>query len=141
MELLRRWTQTLGEQPPAAERQGELAAAAGRERRSLDADDVAEVEANEQLERLRAKQILPRMQLDLTAAIAKVEKSRLAVSPARNDSTGDPMFGIRFDPGCQTFVGGTNLGDFLALGELRRKRLNPRGAQARQLLAPVSEEI
>ena len=51
VELVRRRTQALGEQSPAVDRQRELAAAPGRHRRPLDADDVAEVEVDEQLVR------------------------------------------------------------------------------------------
>ncbi len=73
------------------DRQGQLAAAPGRQRRSLDADDVAEVEVDEKLEGLGAEQVLAGVELDLPAAVAKVEEGGLAVAAAGDDAAGDAV--------------------------------------------------
>ena len=59
------------------DRQRELAAAPRRQRRALDADDVAEVEVDQQLEGLLAEQVLAGMKLNLAAAVAQVEEAAL----------------------------------------------------------------
>ena len=46
-------------------------AALGRERRALDADDVAEVEADQQLVRLGAEHVRARVKLDPAGAVAR----------------------------------------------------------------------
>jgi hypothetical protein len=123
------------------DRQRELAAAAGRHRRPLGPDDVAEVEVDEQVVGLLAENVPARVQLDLVAAVADVEEAGLAVAAAGDDATGDAVAGVGLHPGCQALVGGAHLGDVLAAGELVRKRLDPRLADPLQLLAAILEDL
>src|SRR6188472_3826830 len=90
----RRRPQALGQQTPAVDRQRELAAAAGRHRRPLGADDVAEVEGDQELVGLVAEHVLTGVELDLVAAVAKVEEAGLAVAAAGDDPAGDPVAGL-----------------------------------------------
>ncbi len=98
VELVGRRAQALGEQAPAVDRQRELAAAPGRQRRPLDADDVAEVEVDQQLVGLLAEQVLAGVQLDLAAAVAEVEEAGLAVAAAGDDPARDPVPRLGLDP-------------------------------------------
>ena len=141
VELVGRRPQALGQQAPVVDRQRELAAAAGRHRRPLDADDVAEVEVDQQLEGLLAEQVLAGVQLDLAAAVAEVEEAGLAVAAAGDDAPGDAVARLGLHPRRQPLVGGPHLGDVLALGELVRERLDPGLADPLQLLAPVAEDV
>ena len=141
VELVGRRPQALGQQPPVVDRQRELAAAPGRQRRPLDADDVAEVEVDQQLVGLGAEQVLAGVQLDLAAAVAEVEEAGLAVAAAGDDPAGDPVARLGLDPRRQPLVRGPHLGDVLALGELVRERLDPRLPDPLQLLPPVAEDV
>ncbi len=123
------------------DRQRELAAAPGRHRRPLGADDVAEVEVDQQLVGLVAEQVLAGVQLDLAAAVAEVEEAGLAVAAAGDDPAGDPVARLGLDPRRQPLVRGPHLGDVLAPGELVRKRLDPRVPDPLQLLAPVAKNV
>ena len=139
--MLGRRTQALREQPPAVDRQRELAAAAGRERRPLDADDVADVEVDEQPVGLGAEQVLAGVELDLAGAVAEVEEAGLAVAAAADDPARDPVPGVGLDPRRQALVGGAHLGDVLAFVEAVRERLDAALAQALELLPPVAEDV
>src|SRR3954447_14628992 len=119
----------------------ELAAAPGRHRGPLDPDDVADVEVDEQLVGLLAEQVLPRVELDLAAAVAEVQEARLAVTAAADDAAGDAVAGVRLHPGCQPLVGGPDLGDVLAFAEAVGKWVDAGGADSVQLLAPVAEDV
>ena len=130
-----------GQQPPVVDRQRELAAAPGRHRRALGADDVAEVEVDQQRVGLLAEQVLAGVQLDLAAAVAEVEEAGLAVAAAGDDPPGDPVARVGFDPRRQPLVGGPHLGDVLAPGELVRKRLDPGVADPPELLAAIPEYV
>ena len=141
VELVRRGAQALGEQAPAVDRERELAAAIGRQRGPLDADDVADVEVDQQLVGLRAEQILAGVELDLAAAVAEVEEAGLAVAAAGDDPARDPVPRVGLDPGRQALMGGAHLGDVLPLGELVRKRLDPGLSQPLELLAPVAKDV
>ena len=141
VELVGRRPQALGEQAPAVDRQRELAAAPGRHRGALDADDVAEVEVDQQLVGLGPEQVLARVQLDLAAAVAEVEEAGLAVAAAGADATGDAVARLGLDPRRQALVRGPHLGDVLAPGELMRERLDPRLPNPLKLLAPVPEDV
>jgi hypothetical protein len=77
VELLGRREQRLREQRPAVGAQRQLAAAA-RERGAVDADQVAEVERHDALERLVAEHVLARVDLDAAGAVDEVEERRLA---------------------------------------------------------------
>ena len=141
VELVGRRAQALGQQAPVVDRQRELAAAAGRHRRALGADDVAEVEVDQQRVGLLAEQVLAGVQLDLAAAVAEVEEAGLAVAAAGDDPPGDPVARLGLDPRRQPLVRGPHLGDVLAPGELVRERLDPRLADPLQLLPPVREDV
>ena len=108
------------------ERQRELAAAAGRHRRALDADDVADVEVDEELVGLRAEQVLAGVELDLAAAVAEVEEAGLAVAAAADDPAGDAVAGLGLDARRQALVRGAHLGDVLAFVEAVRERVDRR---------------
>jgi len=123
------------------DRQRELAAAPGRQRRSLDADDVAEVEVDEHLIGLGPEQVLAGVQLDLTAAVAQVEEAGLAMSAAADDPPRDPVAGIGLYAGRQALVRRPHLGDLLPFGELRRERVNARLPQPLQLLPAVTQDV
>ena len=125
----------------SVERQRELAAAAGRHRRALDADDVADVEVDEQLVGLGAEQVLAGVELDLAAAVAEVEEAGLAVAAAADDPAGDPVPRVGLDPRRQALVRGAHLGDVLAFAELVRERVDPALPDPLQLLAPVAEDV
>ena len=140
VELVGRRAQALGEQTPVVDRQRQLAAAAGRHRRPLDPDDVAEVEVDEQLEGLGAEQVLAGVQLDLAAAVAKIEEGGLAVAATGDDPPGDPVARVGLDPGRQALVGGPHLGDVLALGELMRETDRSRRPRSRSSFSRRSRE-
>ncbi len=141
VELVGRRAQALGQQPPVVDRQRELAAAPGRQRGALDADDVAEVEIDQQLVGLLAEQVLAGVQLDLAAAVAQVEEAGLAVAPSADEPPRDPVARLGLDPRRQPLVRRPHLADVLSLGELRRKRIDPRLPQPLQLLPPVTKNV
>ena len=123
------------------DRQRELAAAAGRHRRPLGADDVAEVEIDQQLVGLLPEHVLPGVQLDLAAAVPEVEEAGLAVAAAGDDPPRDPVPRVGLRSRLQPLVRRSHLGNVLTPGELVRKRLDPRLADPLQLLAPVLEDL
>jgi len=123
------------------DRQRELAAAPRRQRRSLRADEVAEVEIDQQLERLLAELVRGGMELNLTAAIAQIEKGRLAVAAPSDDPPSDPVPGIRLNPGRQPLVSRANLPNLLPFLKRMRKRIDPNLANPLQLLPPVAEDV
>ena len=93
-----RRAQALGEQrqrstPARARRR------AGRHRGPLDADDVAEVEADQQLVGLLAEQVLAGVELDLAAAVAEVDEAGLAVPAPADDPARDAVAGVGLLPG------------------------------------------
>ena len=122
------------------DRQRELAAAPGRQRRALDADDVAEVELDQQLVGLLAEQVLASVQLDLAGGVAQVEEAGLAVPAPADQPPGDPMPRLGLDPRRQPLVRRPHLADLLAVGELGRERVDPRLPQPLELLPPVARE-
>jgi hypothetical protein len=123
------------------DRQRELATPPGRHRRPLGADDVAEVEVDEQREGLLAEQVLTGVQLDPAAAVAEIEEAGLAVAAAGDDATGNAVARVGLHTRRQPLVGGPHLGDVLALGELVRKRLDAGVPDATELLAPVAQYV
>ena len=127
----RQWSIASESSPPAPRRQ----------RRPLDADEVAEVEVDQQLECLLAELVGGGVELDLAAAVAQVEEGRLAVAATGDDPPGDPVARVGLDPRRQPLVGRPDLGDLLTFLELVRERVDPGLAQPLQLLAPVAEDI
>ena len=85
---------------------------------------------DQELEGLRAEQVLAGVQLDLAAAVAEVEEGGLAVAAAADDPAGDAVAGLGLDPGRQALVGGAHLGDVLAFAEAVREGVDarPRGS-------------
>jgi hypothetical protein len=138
VKLVGRRAQALGQQPPVVDRQRELAAAPGRQRRPLDADEVAKVEVDKQLERLLAELVGSGVELNLASAVAQVEKGGLAVAAPGDDPPGDAVARVGLDTRRQSLVGSPDLGDLLTFLEIVRKRLDPRLPQTLQLLAPIA---
>ena len=85
--LLGRRAQRLGQQLVALELERELAAA-GAEDRAVGADQVAEVEREQALERLLPEHVDARVQLQAAAAVDEVEEGRLALAAARGEPAG-----------------------------------------------------
>ena len=96
---------------------------------------------DEKLEGLRPEQVLPGVQLDLAGGVAQVEEGRLAVAAAGDQAAGDPVARLGLDPRRQALVGGADLADLLAVGELVRERVDPRFAQALQLSPALGEQV
>ena len=86
--LLGRRAQRLGQQLVAVELERELAAA-GAEDRAVGADQVAEVEREQALERLLAEHVEARVQLHPAGAVDEVEERRLALAAAGGEPAGD----------------------------------------------------
>ena len=86
--LLGRRAQRLGQQLVALELERELAAA-GAEDRAVGADQVAEVEREQALERLLAEHVDARVQLHPAGAVDEVEERRLALAAAGGEPAGD----------------------------------------------------
>src|SRR5215218_6594010 len=141
VELVGRRPQALRQQAPVVDRERELAAATGRHRRALGADDVAEVEVDQQLVGLLAEHVLARVQLDLAAAVADVEEAGLAVAAAGDDPAGDAVPRVGLHPGDQTLVGRPHLGDVLTTLEFVREWIDPRRPDPLELLAAVPEDV
>ena len=108
---------------------------------ALGADDVAEVEADQELERLGAEQILPRVELDLPGAVDEVDERRPPVAAPGGDPSRDPAPVLGLGAGGEPLVRGSNLGDLRASLERMRERLDPCFAQSLQLLPPLGEEL
>ena len=96
---------------------------------------------DEELVGLGAEQVLAGVQLDLAAAVAKVEEAGLAVAAAADDPAGDAVPGVGLDPRRQALVRGAHLGDVLAFAEPVRERVDAALADPLQLLAPVPEDV
>ena len=86
--LVGRRPQRLREQLPRVDAQRQLAAA-GAERRALDADQVAEVEVDQRLVGV-AEHVLARVELDPAGAVDEVEERGLAVAAPRAQPPGEP---------------------------------------------------
>ena len=86
--LLRRRAQRLGQQRPVLDLERQLAAA-GAEDGAVDADQVAEVERDEPVERLLAEHVRARLQLDAPDAVDEVEERHLALAAPRGQPAGD----------------------------------------------------
>ena len=105
--LVGRRAQALGEQGPRVEAQRQLAALGGEDD-PLGADDVAQVEPDQALERLGAEEVLASVELEPARAVDEVDERRLAVAPASGDPARHPV----------------------AVIGLRRRRAGPRGRLA-----------
>ena len=108
-------------------------AAAGLERGAVDADDVAEVEAEQRVELLVAEHVGARVELDPAGAVDEVEERRLAVAAPRGDPAGDPVGGVGLLAGVEALVRGAHAAISVAAVEVVRERARPRpraGARA-----------
>ena len=90
VELVGRRAQALREQRPAVDPQRELAAL-GREDGPVGADDVAEVQPDQALERLLAEDVRPGVELDRPERVDEVEERGLAVAAPGGEPAGDPV--------------------------------------------------
>ena len=62
---------------------------------AVDADQVADVEILDPVERLLAERVDPRVGLDRPGQVADVEEERLAVAALTDDPSGDPAGVLR----------------------------------------------
>ena len=138
--LVRRRPQALRQERPALEAKRQLAPL-GREDGALGADDVTQVEADQALERLRAEQVLARMELKLSRAIHEVDERGPAMAPPGRDPARHPVAIVGLLAGGDRLVAGANLADLGPALELVRERLHPIGAQPLELLAPLGEQV
>ncbi len=114
--LVGRRAQGLAEDLKAVHAQGELAVARAQ-RRAVDAEQVAEVEREQLLERVRAEHVRARVQLDLAAAVDQVEERGLAGAAAGGDAPGDAMGVLGLLADLQVLVGGAHVSDRLDPGK------------------------
>ena len=141
VELVGRRPQALGEQRQRSIAQRELAAP-GRQRRPLDADDVAEVEVDERARRLR-RRARPRGRAAGSGRCRRRGRgSRLAVAAAGRRSARRPGGATRSrspapSPSCAARTSAISSRS----GELVRERLDPGLAQPLELLPPVGENV
>ena len=138
--LLRRRAQRLRQQRPVVDAERELAAA-GRERGAVDADQVAEVEAQQPLHRLGAEHVGARLQLDAPAAVDEVEERHLPLPAAGRQPAGDAVAHLGLLPGLQALVRRAHRGDRLDARVGVRERVDPVRAQALELLPPDGEQL
>jgi hypothetical protein len=140
VELLRRRPQGLREQRPVLDAQRQLAAAR-HEGDAVDADEVAEVQAEERLHRLGAEDVGARLQLDAPAAVDEVQERHPALAAARGETAGDAMARLGLLTGLQARVGRADVRDRLDARVGVRERLDPVRAQALELLPPDGEQL
>jgi hypothetical protein len=133
--------QALREQAPVVDRERQLSPAPGRHRGALDADDVADVEVDQERVGLRPEHVLARVQLDLAAAVADVDEGVLAVAAARRDPPRHPVARGRFLTRLQPLVLTSDRDDLLAVGELVGKRLDPGVPDPPELVAAVLKNV
>ena len=81
------------------------------------------------------------MKLDLAAAVDEVDERRLAVAPPGRDSPGDSIGVLGLLARLELVVGGVDVADLNPAIETVRKRLDPVGAQAVELLSPFGEDV
>ena len=65
---------------------------------AVDADQVADVEILDPVERLLAERVDPCVGLDRAGQVADVEEERLAVAALADDASGDPADVLRCSP-------------------------------------------
>src|SRR4051812_15177967 len=140
VELLRRRPQRLGQHGEVLDAQGQLAAL-GPERHAVDADDVAEVEAEQQLHALLAELVDARLELDAPGAIDQIEERHLALAAARGEPPGDAVARVGLLAIAEL---GVRLGHGGGRDDTRirvRERVDALGAQALELGAPRREQV
>ena len=102
--LLRRRAQRLGQQRPVVDLHRQLAPA-GLEDGAVGADQVAEVERDQPVQRLLAEHIGARVQLDAPGAVDQIEERHLALAAARGEAAGDPHPVVRLLAGFESSCG------------------------------------
>ena len=140
VELLRRRAQGLREQRPVLDAQRQLAAAR-HEGDAVDADEVAQVEAEQALHRLGAEDVGARLQLDAPAAVDEVQERHLALAAAGGEAPGDAVARLGLRTGLQAVVGRADVRDRLDPRVGVRERLDAVRAQALELLPPDGEQL
>src|SRR6202021_1630613 len=118
----------------AVHTQGQLAVATAQ-RCPIDAEQIAEVERQQLLERVRAEHVRTRVQLDLAAAIDEIEKSGLASAAARRDAPGDAVTILGLLAYLQVLIGSAHFGDRLDIREGVRGNLSAVRTQGLRLRA------
>ena len=138
--LLRRRAQRLRQQLPVVDLDRQLAAA-GLEDRAVGAEQVAEVERDERVERLLAEHVGPRVQLDPAGAVVEVEERRLALAAARGEAAGDAHARLGLLAGFESFMRRLGLGDRRHARVGVRERVDARLPQCLELAAAGGEEL
>ena len=138
--LLGRWAQRLREHAEVLHAQRQLAAA-GAQHAALCADQIAEVEAEQALERLLAEVVDARHQLDAPGAIDDVEERRLALLAPRRQAAGDAPALLGLGTGFESFERRLDLGDRRDVRVGVRERVDAVGAQRFELAPPCCQEL
>ena len=114
-------------------------AAAGLEDGAVGADQVAEVERDEPVERLLAEHVGARLQLDAPGAVDEVEERHLALAAARGQAAGHAHPDVGLLAGFESFVRRLDGGDRLHARVGVRERVDPRLPQCFELAAAGGE--
>ena len=128
----------LREQRPAVDAHRELAPP-GPEGCALDADEVAEVEADQPLVGV-AEHVLSRVELDPPGAVDEVEERRLAVPSPRAQPPGETVGVLGLIAGLEALVAGAARPRSACDPEARRERVDAGLAKLVELLAPLGEQ-
>ena len=112
---------------------------AGHESRSLDADDVADIELFEDRERLFADLALSDEKLDFAGAVLEVGEDRLAHAALGHQPAGDHDFGAEFAFGGSLEIG-ADLFDHLCAGKSLAVGIDPGGFQLLELGEALGEQ-
>ena len=116
-------------------------AAAGAEDGAVGADQVAEVEREQALERLLAEHVEARVQLHPAGAVDEVEERRLALAAAGGEPAGDADAVLGLLAVGQRVVGRLDLGDRAHPGVSVRERVDALLAQRLELAPPGGEQL
>ncbi len=138
--LVRRRAQRLAEDLELLDAQRDLAVAAAH-RAAVYPEQVTEVERSQLRVALLAEHVLASVQLDLAAAVDKVEEGCLARAAPSRDSSGDTMALIRFRAGLQVLVGRRDRRDRLNARERVRECARIGRAQPLALGAALGDQL
>ena len=133
--LLGRRQQRLREQRPVVDLQRQLAAA-GPEDRAIGADQVAEIEPHQPVQRVLPEHVRAGVQLHAPRAVDEVDEGRLALPAARGDPARDPRADVGLLTRLEPLVRRLDLSDRHHARVGVRERLNTLVAQ-RGELAPA----
>jgi hypothetical protein len=132
--------QRLRQHSDTVDQERELAAA-GAHRAAVDADQVAEVEREQELELLLPQHVDAGVQLDPPAAVDEIEERRLAGAAARSDAARHAVADVGLLAGLERLVRSEHRRDRLDAVEVVRERLDAARAQAFGLLAPLRDQL